>query len=59
MPLKPGNPKTPRSEPRQRKGRDTVVEETDRAAGGHRDLVHGEGGTLAIPTRPEELSGDD
>ncbi len=39
--------------------RDMQQDETGPTRGGDRDLVHGEGGTIAVPASPEHLSRDD
>lgn len=55
---------TPRDDNTQRidKERDmqeTIVEEFGETADRDRDLVHGEGGTIDLPTKPGDLSKDD
>ena len=59
-------PKTSRDSPRQKphidKERDTqeaIVEDAGETEDNNRDLVHGEGGTIVVPTRPGDLSKDD
>ena len=52
----------PGREPRFVKVRDTqeaVVEDAGETGDKDRDLVHGEGGTIDLPTRPGDLSKDD
>ena len=39
--------------------REAIVEDADTTDGADRDLEHGEGGTLRLPTQPEDLSRDD
>lgn len=61
MSLKPGKPKMLPSEPRkdfERDTREAVVENADKTEGKHRDLIHGEGGTLGLDS-DEDLSRDD
>jgi hypothetical protein len=51
MPMKFGKPKMPPSEPRkdeQRETREAIVQDADKTDGKHRDLVHGDGGTLGL-----------
>lgn len=51
----------PGPEPRKDSERDTqqaVIEDDDKI-GKDRDLVHGDGGTIGIPTKPGDLSRDD
>lgn len=55
---------TPRSDkkPRLDKARDlqeAIIEDAGEPAGSGRDLVHGDGGTIELPTRPGDLSKDD
>lgn len=59
-------PKTSRNlpGPEQRKDneRDTqqaIIEDADKTDDKNRDLVHGDGGTIGIPTKPGDLSPDD
>lgn len=52
----------PRQEPHIDKERDTqeaIVEDAGKTEDNNRDLVHGEGGTIDLPTRPGDLSKDD
>ncbi|MGY4238020.1 hypothetical protein ACVIIW_006967 [Bradyrhizobium sp. USDA 4449] len=49
-------------EPRIDKTRDTreaVIEDAPETDDKNRDLVHGDGGTIGIPTKPGDLSRDD
>jgi len=39
--------------------RETVVEDADETDVADRDLEHGEGGALGLPTKPSDLSHDD
>jgi hypothetical protein len=39
--------------------RKAVIEDADETEGADRDLVHGEGGSIGLPTRPEDISHDD
>lgn len=51
----------PGREPRKDGERDTqqaVIDDTDKKDK-DRDLVHGDGGTLDVPTKPGDLSQDD
>lgn len=36
-----------------------VIEDADKSDGRDRDLEHGEGGTLGLPSKPGDLSRDD
>ena len=48
----------PGPEPRKDKERETreaIVKDADKTDGSDRDLVHGEGGTLDLPTKPGDL----
>ncbi len=56
--MTPRKPQAMRSKPRDSR-RDMQQEETGPAADGHRDLVHGDGGTIAVPASSEDLSRDD
>ncbi|MCS3765211.1 hypothetical protein [Bradyrhizobium centrosematis] len=61
---KPRSDKKPRSgnKPRRDKARDlqeAVIEDAGEPADSGRDLVHGDGGTIELPTRPGDLSKDD
>lgn len=52
----------PGAEPRNDSERDTqeaMIEDADISEDDKRDLVHGDGGTIGIPTRPGDLSRDD
>jgi hypothetical protein len=52
----------PGQKPRIEKERDTqetLVEDAGEAEDKDRDLVHGEGGTIELPTKPGDLSKDD
>ena len=59
-------PKTSRDlpEPRSRTDKkramqDAVVEDAGETEDSRRDLVHGDGGTIELPTKPGDLSKDD
>ena len=61
MPIQPGRPDVPPSEPRRDRERDTqqaIVEDADENDGKDRDLVHGDGGTLGLG-KGEDLNHDD
>jgi hypothetical protein len=61
MTLQLGKPKMPPSEPRKDKARETqrsIIEDADKTDGKHRDLVHGDGGTLGMETS-KDLPHDD
>jgi len=48
--------------PRKDKARElrqAVIEDADKSDGRDRDLEHGEGGTLELPSKPGDLSQDD
>ncbi|MBR0953322.1 hypothetical protein [Bradyrhizobium canariense] len=52
----------PGRKPRIDKERDTqdaVVEDAGEIGDEHRDLVHGDGGTIDLPTKPGDVSKDD
>jgi hypothetical protein len=52
----------PGAEPRKNSERDTqetIIEDADKTEDNDRDLVHGDGGTLDMPTKPGDLSRDD
>lgn len=36
-----------------------IIQDADKTEGADRDLVHGDGGTLGLPTKPEDISQDD
>lgn len=59
-------PKTSRNlpgpKPRKDKERDSqeaVIEDAGESGDNSRDLVHGDGGTIELPTKPGDLSKDD
>ena len=39
--------------------REAIVEDGGDTKDGGRDLVHGDGGTIDLPTKPDDLSKDD
>jgi hypothetical protein len=52
----------PEPKPRKDNGRDTgeaIIADADKTEDRGRDLVHGDGGTLDMPTKPGDLSRDD
>lgn len=52
----------PGPKPRKDKDRDrqeAVIEDAGETEDNSRDLVHGDGGTIDLPTRPGDLSKDD
>lgn len=52
----------PEPEPRkdsERDAREAVIADADKTDDTDRDLVHGDGGTIGIPTKPGDLSRDD
>ncbi|MBR0822347.1 hypothetical protein [Bradyrhizobium liaoningense] len=52
----------PRPKPRIDKERDTqeaIIEDASETDDRDRDLVHGDGGTIDLPTKPGDLSKDD
>jgi hypothetical protein len=52
----------PGPEPRKDSGRDAreaIIADADKTEDRGRDLVHGDGGTLDMPTKPGDLSRDD
>lgn len=56
------SPNLPGVEPRIDKTRDTqeaIIEDAGDMDGSDRDLVHGDGGTIDLPTKPGDLSKDD
>lgn len=44
---------------REREMQDAIVEDAPKNDGADRDLVHGDGGTLGLPTKPEDINHDD
>ncbi|MFL5238881.1 MAG: hypothetical protein ACJ8EL_14995 [Rhizomicrobium sp.] len=44
---------------RERDLREAVIEDADKTDIADRDLEHGDGGTLGVPTKPSDLSHDD
>jgi hypothetical protein len=61
MSPKAGKPKMPPAEPRKDQERDmrqAVLEDADKTEGEHRDLVHGDGGTLGLG-EGEDMNRDD
>jgi hypothetical protein len=61
MAVQLGKPKMAASKPRKDEERETpqaIVEDADDTEGKHRDLLHGDGGTLGLGS-PEDLSHDD
>lgn len=38
---------------------ESIIEKSEELKDGGRDLVHGEGGTIDLPTKPGDLSKDD
>ncbi|MGC2082842.1 MAG: hypothetical protein WA702_05700 [Bradyrhizobium sp.] len=36
-----------------------IIEDADKSDGRDRDLEHGEGGTLGLPSKPGDISQDD
>ena len=66
MTQKTTTPKTSRNlpgpEPRKDSERDTreaIIADADKTDDGNCDLVHGDGGTLDMPTKPGDLLRDD
>jgi hypothetical protein len=39
--------------------REAVIEDAEKTQGAHRDLEHGDGGKLGLPTKLEDLEHDD
>jgi hypothetical protein len=57
---KPHNiPVTPVKTDKEREMQNSIVEDAAKNDGADRDLVHGDGGTLGLPTKPEDLNHDD
>jgi hypothetical protein len=52
-------PTTPVRTDKKRDLQDAIVEDAPQNDGADRDLVHGEGGTLGLPSKPGDLSQDD
>lgn len=66
MIVKTTSPRTSRDlpgpKPRIDKARDTreaIIEDAGESEDNGRDLVHGDGGTIDLPTKPGDLSKDD
>ena len=58
----PGGKPRSDSKPRIDKARDTqeaIIQDAGETEDRDRDLVHGDGGTLDLPTKPGDLSKDD
>jgi hypothetical protein len=49
----------PQRQDEARKLQQAVIEDADKNDGRDRDLEHGEGGTLGLPSKPGDLSQDD
>jgi hypothetical protein len=52
-------PTIPVKTDKQRDMQDSIVEDAAKNDGADRDLVHGEGGTLGLPTKPGDINHDD
>jgi hypothetical protein len=52
-------PVTPVKTDKERDMQNSIVEDAAKSDGADRDLVHGDGGTLGLPTKPEDLNHDD
>jgi hypothetical protein len=52
-------PTVPVKTDKERDMQDSIVEDAAKSDGTDRDLVHGDGGTLGLPTKPEDLNQDD
>ena len=52
-------PSGPLKTDKEREMQNAVIEDADKSDGADRDLVHGDGGTLGLPTKPEDLNQDD
>ncbi len=50
--------RTPRID-KERDTQEAIVEDAGETEDNNRDLVHGDGGTIDLPTRPGDLSKDD
>lgn len=44
---------------KERDSQEEVIEDAGETEDNRRDLVHGDGGTIGIPTKPGDLSRDD
>lgn len=56
------SPNLPGPKPRKDRERDrqeVVIEDAGETEDNSRDLVHGDGGTIDLPTKPGDLSKDD
>ncbi|WP_027576167.1 hypothetical protein [Bradyrhizobium sp. WSM1743] len=49
---------TPRID-KERAAQDEIIEDAGETEDKNRDLVHGDGGTIDLPTKPGDLSKDD
>lgn len=52
----------PASKPRidkERETQDAIIEDAGETGDDERDLVHGDGGTIDLPTKPGDLAKDD
>jgi hypothetical protein len=52
-------PTVPVKTDKEREMQDSIIEDAPKNDGADRDLVHGDGGTLGLPTKPEDLNQDD
>jgi hypothetical protein len=43
----------------ERDTREAIIKDADKTEGADRDLVHGEGGTIGLPTKPADRNRDD
>ncbi|MHC2626468.1 hypothetical protein ACVIW2_008500 [Bradyrhizobium huanghuaihaiense] len=62
MTVKTTSRNLPRSRPRidkERATQEATIEDTGETEANDRDLAHGDGGTIDLPTKPGDLSKDD
>jgi hypothetical protein len=52
-------PTVPVKTDKERDLQNSIIEDAPKNDGADRDLVHGDGGTLGLPTKPEDLNQDD
>lgn len=52
-------PGTPPQTDKARDMRKAIIDDADKSDGRDRDLEHGEGGTLGLPSKPGDISQDD
>jgi hypothetical protein len=62
MPRPQSSEDLPGPEPRRDTGRETqqaIIKDADKTEGSDRDLIHGDGGTIELPTKSTDFNRDD